>query len=187
MRLKGIEFNRISTTRYWMIFSVILAGCSDLGAAPREDSVVTQLRGNTCEEYVDAGDPNESTFDLCAGARGYGLIQRPVGAGRVSLDIVTPQTARYPLHLENLVDSMFHLGAEATWHSLTTETKQNSAPMLLVFEVNIHADLDDPGRVSTVRTALTRVSAQAACVIALSDSNDIPNIDEQSALQAVLQ
>ena len=141
--------------------SILLASCA--GADGQIQSVYTDLTPGVCKNQVDKTDPNDTTYLLCPGVGGYGLIVRSVDAGRQSVEVVSPAGGLMPLNYQDFVTRhMWTLGEKAEWRVAVREGKQT--PVALIVRVGAHEDSANPEKVTTSYLAIAKVTPKEVCV-----------------------
>jgi len=129
-------------------------------AAQSATSVYTDLEPDACEIiYVD--EETGDTSGRCPGMGGYALIAHDSDA-RVSLDVVSPGGAEWPLQYTEVITSAFSsLGPRAEWR--VRRQGGRNVPFALIVRVNAFEDPENPSR-ATSYLAVARISSSGACV-----------------------
>lgn len=141
-----------------------------LGEHPQ--SIFTDIRIDLCEKFIDENDPNSIPHQICPGISGYKLMVRHVGAGRQSIDVITPSNEAFPLNLQDFFGrNMYHLGRKVEWRALNKDGMRN--PFALIVEVQVHGDMEAPQRVTQSFFALSKITPNEICVTHRVPANDL--------------
>ena len=135
------------------------------------DTVQTRIEGDTCRQEVDRTDPNETPLRVCPGPTGYALVVRRVDAGRVSADIVDASQRSHPLELQEKA-TRFMATLDGTAHWRLSTVAGSARPVALILSMAVHEDLSDPAKVTRALLVLSRIDADAACVVDVRPSSD---------------
>lgn len=127
------------------------------------ESITTDLGGRSCMTFIDPDDPNDTPYRQCPGVSGYTLRVRRVDAGRVSIDVVTPERQKFPLdYQEFMTRQMFHLDQKAEWRVLRRGGQKT--PIALIVRVYAQENLDEPEQVTQVYWTVAKITPEAICV-----------------------
>lgn len=166
--------------------SLFLSGCrarNEEPATPPQseiESVYTSLGGASCKQQVDKNDPNETTYLVCPGVTGYGLIVRHVDSGRDSIEVVDPSQRVFPLNYQEYITRrMFSLDSRAEWRVATRDGKQ--VPIALIVRLRAHESSKDPAMVTQTYIAVAKIAPNEACVTSRIPEGSQPDTEVRSA------
>lgn len=184
----------------WLVTTLLtislLGACSMHGVAGSPEDVAakntltTSIGSATCTRKIDDDDPNESTYLLCPGMADYALIVRQVGAGRHSIDVVSPNGELHPLDYPLYITrGMFELDEQAEWRMAADAS---GTPAALVVRVLAHDSEEDPAIITHAYLAVAKITADSICVsgripLAQTDAAELAAYVEAATKSACLQ